>query len=77
MISLSSSAISRREKPKLRTSSTGTSQNFADESSRSTWTCGGSFGSWLKKYTRYGPKRRTVGIEGFYSTLGRDAWPLA
>ena len=33
---------SRREKPRLRTSSTGTSQNFADESSRSTWTRGGT-----------------------------------
>jgi hypothetical protein len=38
------------------------------------WTCGGSFASWLKKYTRYGPERRTVGIGEFYSTLEKDAW---
>ena len=77
MISRSSSASSRREKPRLRTSSTGTSQNFADESSRSTWTCGGSFGSWLKKYTRYGPERRTVAIGAIYALKGCFAVGLA
>ncbi len=30
----------------------GRNQNFADRSSRSTCTCGGSFGSWLWKWTR-------------------------
>ena len=48
--------------PRLRASATGANQNFADWSSRSTWMCDGSFKSWLTKYIRYGPLRRTVGM---------------
>jgi len=52
--------------PKFRASAKGWSQNFGESLSRSAWTCGGSFGSWLKKYTRYGPLRRTVGTKVVY-----------
>jgi len=47
--------------PKLRARLTSFSQNFAESSSRSTCTCGGSPGSWLYQKKRYGPSFSTVG----------------
>jgi len=49
-------------KPLFLAKAIGSSQNFADLSSRSTCTCGGSTRSWLKKYTRQGRALKIVGI---------------
>jgi hypothetical protein len=55
-------------KPRLSARRMGRSQNFADWTSRSTCTCGGSLGSWPKKSSVSGQKSCTN------PTLGGSPW---
>ena len=64
-------------KPTSLASATGSSHTFAEAPPLSRWTCGGSLGSRLQKYTRKPWIRRIVGTNGPHRRIAQDATSLA